>query len=1043
MAGGHSSSVITGRNPVAYSVSDPLALFIIQVLVIVSLCRFLHVFLRRLRQPTVISEVVGGILLGPTVLGRWRAFAENVFPSESIGNLNLVANFGLVLFLFIVGLELDPRIFKRSFRRSIPISAAGIVLPFGLGTAVSYALFKTIMGGEGRFAVFLLFIGVAMGITAFPVLGRILTEKNLLKTTVGMTAMSAAAIDDVVSWCLLALVIALTNNASGLAALWVFLVGAGYKFFVLLGVRPVYVWYLRHNGVLGGREPKQSVLFVTFAIVLVSAFFTDIIGIHAIFGAFIIGVIVPHDGGFAIKVAEKIEDVVQIFFLPVYFTLSGLKTNLADLSDGTTWGLFFLACFVASFGKIVGCAAAARFNRFTWRESLTIGFMMNCKGLIEVIILNIGLDAGVINTKIFNMMVLMTLVTTVCTLPMVAWLYPARYQRRVDDAYSSLDGDSLSEKGADAAAGHPVNVLVVLSRMQQVPALMALLGYLHRQPGAPSGADATPFANVRRRLYRPIRVFGLRLLELTDRDSSFMQSYEATLQAAADPAMAMFRAFARVAHMAFHASLSYSDREHFVENILHSSQDADAEVTIVSAFGHSCTTTTTGTAAAAAAAATGEAAGKRPGRPAAADVMAPGWFESMGWGLSIVQQAAFIAALYDCAQNNFCVFVDCGLAEPSEPTPLTAADASTAAPAAASPGGAAGPRVAIAADGAPLPGVPATYFADGRRVPVVLVPFFGGPDDRQAVRMAADLCTHSAVHVVVWRLIKAGQPGPQQTPAPALPREGTADEPNPWERTLEARAANGSKEQVSPGETSIESERALGEAAEREEDELFIATHLRPSDPGGERRGRRASIASARSLSETPRDASASPLSQVATRDTAFSIGMYSTTSGGDDEGGARGRIRHRITQRLLFRRLGTHPTADSTPGAGGWDDVDGVALTATDGVRATRYPNMVVKTTVTATPLQTLLLHARALRAADLILCGRSVRVSRPYFSNAGELEAHRPAGHAGTRAGLQKALGAAAESLLESGSSASLLVVQAAPDPPDADVPAAKRGA
>ncbi|KAJ2906038.1 hypothetical protein GGI21_004096, partial [Coemansia aciculifera] len=447
MAGSISSpSIISGRNPIAYSTTDPLTLFIVQLLIIVGICRFLHMFLQKLNQPTVISEILGGILLGPTVLGRWSAFTTNVFPTQSLVNLNLVANFGLVLFLFMVGLELDPRVLRRNMHRSIVISAAGIALPFSLGVASSYALYHILMDDKGKFINFLLFCGVAMAITAFPVLARILTEQNLLKTTVGSIAISAAAIDDVVSWCLLALVVALTNNSSGLTALWVLLVGAAWVLFILLAIRPLYIWYLQRTGCLGGRDPPQIVLFITFMLVLVSAFFTDAIGIHAIFGGFLVGVIVPHDGGFAIKVTEKIEDLVQIFLLPIYFALSGLNTNLSDLNDGATWGLLILVCFVAFFGKIAGCTLAARFSKFTWRESLTIGFLMNCKGLVELIVLNIGLQAGVIDTKIFTMMVVMALVTTFVTAPVVAYLYPLKHQRRIEDPNMADDNASALTK---------------------------------------------------------------------------------------------------------------------------------------------------------------------------------------------------------------------------------------------------------------------------------------------------------------------------------------------------------------------------------------------------------------------------------------------------------------------------------------------------------------------------------------------------------------------------------------------------------------------
>ncbi|KAI8323590.1 hypothetical protein GQ54DRAFT_257908, partial [Martensiomyces pterosporus] len=717
MAGGvDAPSIISGRNPIAYSTSDPLVLFIVQLLIIVCICRFLHIFLKRINQPTVISEIVGGIILGPTVLGRWKAFNTNVFPPASLVNLNLVANFGLVLFLFMVGLELDPRVLKRNLHRSIAISTAGMALPFVLGIATSYALYH-MLDGTGKFVNFLLFCGVAMAITAFPVLARILTEQNLLKTTVGSIAISSAAIDDVVSWCLLALVVALTNNSSGLSALWVFLVGAGWTLFILFAVKPLYLWYLQRSGCLAGREPSQMVLFVTFMMVLISAFFTDAIGIHAIFGGFLVGVIVPHDGGFAIKVTEKIEDVVQIFFLPIYFALSGLKTNLSDLNDGKTWGLLILICVVAFVGKIVGCTLAARFSKFTWRESLTIGFLMNCKGLVELIVLNIGLQAGVINTKVFTMMVVKALVTTFVTTPAVVWLYPLKYQKRLEDAAGAKDDDAQSAitRRHGPEAGAPMSLLVVLSRLQQVPGLMTLLGYLHHQPELSSARKLAHASDGRGKpavthgyLYRPIRVFGLRLLELTSRNSSVMHQYESEMQVITDPVMSMFRAFARVADMVFHASLSYSDPEHFVDTVLGSSRDADAELTVVSAFGR--------------------------GSSGSAD------------------QAAFITALFDKAKGHVGVFIDCGISDgavvanaegtgdfgPPESSGTAPKDSKAVAVTAAA---------ASTAGHVPNP----LYFTDGRRVPLVVVPFFGGPDDRQALRLAADLCTHSSVQVVVWR----------------------------------------------------------------------------------------------------------------------------------------------------------------------------------------------------------------------------------------------------------------------------------------------------
>ncbi|KAJ1825200.1 K(+)/H(+) antiporter [Coemansia sp. RSA 2671] len=1044
MAGGTSSpSIISGRNPIAYSTSDPLALFIVQLLIIVCICRFLHMFLQKINQPSVISEILGGIILGPTVLGRWTAFTTNVFPPASLTNLNLVANFGLVLFLFMVGLELDPRVLKHNLHRSIIISAAGIALPFSLGIASSYALYHVLMKDQGSFVNFLLFLGVAMAITAFPVLARILTEQNLLKTTVGSIAISAAAIDDVVSWCLLALVIALTNNTSGLTALWVLLVGAAWVLFILFAVKPVYLKYLRHTGCLSGRDPPQIVLFVTFMMVLISAFFTDSIGIHAIFGAFLVGVIVPHDGGFAIKVTEKIEDLVQIFLLPIYFALSGLKTNLSDLNDGNTWGLLVLVCVVAFVGKIAGCTLAARMSKFSWRESLTIGFLMNCKGLVELIVLNIGLQAGVINTKIFTMMVVMALVTTFVTSPVVAYLYPLKYQRRVEDFGKAGDHDNASAltKRHGPEAGAPMSILVVLSRLQQVPGVMTLLGYLHHQPELSStrkltanisGAHAQEL--IHRHLYRPIRVFGLRLLELSGRNSSIMNEYESDLQVMTDPAMSMFRAFARVANLIFHAALSYSEREHFVDNVLGSARDADAEFTVVSAFGRGSTGANNGE-------------------------IVPGWFESMGWGFTTDQQAAFITALFDRARGHVGVFIDCGIAD--------GGDFSAAQPAIALP--AEGDddddeeqtkqketRVMFSTPGvvdhgvAGGPSLAPMYFGDGRRVPLVVVPFFGGPDDRQAVQLAADLCTHSAVQVLVWRFVRAAEHESQDHLTTVPPTAHLASSSSIEQHDLDlatTRVNNGDAWNAEAGTAGA----GKGEAFEKEEDEVFISSCLHPRSLDSNHNMRRDSVASAvsgvvgasASPAASPRgpgatQAIAAPpsiqpqLGLAATRDTLERVSTFGENQGAEGGGG----IRQKITQKLRLRQQGTRSTTEPAglrhaPGGDGLDRTGGIDddSTLSPGLRVTQFANLTIETIVTATPLQTFLLKARLLSAPDLIVCGRSVQLSLPYFNNAHELAVatQRPSSQAHTKAERHHALGSVAEYILGFGTSASLLVVQA----------------
>jgi len=304
------SGIIGGLNPIAYRATDPLTLFIIQACLIVVLCRLLHFPLSLIRQPRVIAEVIGGIVLGPTVLGRIPGFTKNVFPPEGMPLLNLVANLGLVLFLFLVGLEVDFRIMMENWNVALAVGAVGMALPFGLGAAIGYGLYQHFGDDVGvnqnvNFGVFLLFVGVAFSITAFPVLCRILTELKLLGTNVGVIVLAAGVGNDVVGWILLALTVALVNAGTGISALYVLLVASGYILFLFFAVKPVLHWYLRRSGSLGSNGPTQGALTVTLVLCLISAWFADVIGIHAIFGGFVVGLICPHEGGFAVHVPKR------------------------------------------------------------------------------------------------------------------------------------------------------------------------------------------------------------------------------------------------------------------------------------------------------------------------------------------------------------------------------------------------------------------------------------------------------------------------------------------------------------------------------------------------------------------------------------------------------------------------------------------------------------------------------------------------------------------------------------------------------------------
>ena len=294
-----------------------------------------------------------------------------------------------------------------NWKVALSVGAAGMALPFGLGCAIAWGLYNQFKDEPGTkpisFPVYMLFIGIAMAITvriillssilfdadslqAFPVLCRILTELKLLSTPVGVIVLSAGVGNDVVGWILLALCVTLVNAGTGIVALWVLLTALAWTLFLSYAVRPVFMWILKRTGSLQN-GPTQTVVALTLLMMLTSAFFTGVIGIHPIFGAFLVGLLCPHDGGFAIKLAEKIEDLVSVLFLPLYFALSGLSTNLGLLNNGITWAYVIGVVAVAFFGKVIGGTLAARSCKLVWRESLTIGTLMSCKGLVELIVL--------------------------------------------------------------------------------------------------------------------------------------------------------------------------------------------------------------------------------------------------------------------------------------------------------------------------------------------------------------------------------------------------------------------------------------------------------------------------------------------------------------------------------------------------------------------------------------------------------------------------------------------------------------------------------
>ena len=401
-----------------------LLLLLLQVGIIVVAARLCGLAFRRLRQPQVVGEMAAGILLGPSFLG-WIApgLSATIFPPESLPHINTLSQIGLLLFMFLVGLEFDPKLIKGRGHAAVVTSHVSIIAPFFLGSVLALYLYPRLSDDSVPFHGFALFMGAAMSVTAFPVLARILVERNLLRTKVGTVTIACAAVDDVTAWSILAVVIALVRADALELPLWMTLVGtAAFVTILVMVVRPALGWLERryHNR---GRL-TQDMLGLLLLLLLASAWTTEWLGIHALFGAFLIGAVMPKDKGFVHEVTSKLEDVTVVFLLPLFFASAGLRTSIGLVSGAEMWGFFGLIMLVAVAGKFGGSSLSARFCGLSWPESGALGILMNTRGLMELVILTIGLDLGVISPALFTMMVLMALTTTAMTTPILEWLYP-------------------------------------------------------------------------------------------------------------------------------------------------------------------------------------------------------------------------------------------------------------------------------------------------------------------------------------------------------------------------------------------------------------------------------------------------------------------------------------------------------------------------------------------------------------------------------------------------------------------------------------------
>ncbi|WP_027378228.1 cation:proton antiporter domain-containing protein [Chryseobacterium daeguense] len=394
----------------------PLALLLAQIVTIILVAKLFGWICVKLKQPSVIGEMIAGIVLGPSLFGLYfPELSAFIFPKESLGNLQFLSQIGLILFMYIVGMELDLSVLRKKAHDAVVISHASIIIPFALGVGLSYFIYKEFAPEGIQFSSFALFIAIAMSITAFPVLARIVQERNLHKTKIGTVVITCAAADDITAWCILAAVIAIVKAGSFSGSVFVILMAILYVFIMIKAVRPFLTRIAESQK--GKGFISKGLVAVFFLILIISSYATEVIGIHALFGAFMAGTIMPENVKFRNLFIEKVEDVALVLLLPLFFVFTGLRTQIGLLNDPHLWKIGGFIILTAVTGKFVGSALTAKFLKLSWKDSLTIGALMNTRGLTELIVLNIGYDLGVLGPELFAMLVIMALFTTFMTGP--------------------------------------------------------------------------------------------------------------------------------------------------------------------------------------------------------------------------------------------------------------------------------------------------------------------------------------------------------------------------------------------------------------------------------------------------------------------------------------------------------------------------------------------------------------------------------------------------------------------------------------------------
>jgi Kef-type K+ transport system membrane component KefB len=469
------------RESIRENITNDLPRLLLQIITIIAVARIFGFLSKKIGQPGVIGEIIAGIFLGPSILGSVApGISGFLFPSESIEILGFFSQIGLILFMFIIGMDIDLKVLGKKAPEAFLVSHASIVIPFALGMGLAYYIYSGLSPAGIPFLSFALFIGISMSITAFPVLARILQERNIVKTQVGTLALTCAAIDDISAWCLLAALIAIVKAGSFVSSLYTILLSVIYVVVMLKLVRPFLYRlgeiFTRKEGI---SKPVVAMFLVTL---LLSSYVTEIIGIHAIFGAFVAGVIMPPNVSFRKILIEKLEDLALILLLPIFFVISGLRTEIGLINTPYMWRITGWVIVIAVAGKFAGSAISLKFVGQKWRDSLIIGALMNTRGLMQLVVLSIGYDLGVISSEIYTIMIIMALVTTLMAGPALDLIdrflpekkkYPA--EKKIPDRFRILISFVNPENGKTMLR---LAHYFVKSRQEQ-----AVITLLHLTPG--------------------------------------------------------------------------------------------------------------------------------------------------------------------------------------------------------------------------------------------------------------------------------------------------------------------------------------------------------------------------------------------------------------------------------------------------------------------------------------------------------------------------------------------------------------------------------